>query len=519
MKKLLSKVLVISVIFSFLPTNFSLAITQNQINSEVQIVCTDGADNWFSGSGTIIDPKGIILTNRHVVEGTYKNTCFIGFLESINKEPNFGTKENPNLAEVKYITTTNDMDAAVLYLNNPTNSTYPFVNIWNSNSANLKFGDKIEVIGYPSIGGSTVTYTSGDFSGYGGQSDNTGNYIKTTAVLEHGNSGGSAYNQRGEFIGIPSMVVSGSLNSISFILSVDSIKKWLTSVLGNEYKQQIIENKPFERESSGMSLQTDITPPNFNVLNELCYVVPFKYSNLDTVAIGARCFPPKLGKTEQFNHLQFTLGTGQLNDIDKNGLKNIYYYFDKKPRNNVDSEAIQYAPKNISNGKLSITNWIDIKYPGKYYFTFFGEDNFGNISNAYIYEYVYSPVMDDAFLDRIKGKILLDVENHGEAWYVDVKTKLRYYMANGNEAYKILRNLGVGIKNSDLYKIKVDKKFAKKFSGKILLQVENHGEAYYIDFNGNAVYLKDGSAAYSLMRKLGAGITSNDLGKIFAGSF
>ena len=104
----------------FIPFNFSQAITQNQINSEVQIVCTDGA-NWFSGSGTIIDPKGIILTNRHVVEGALKNTCIIGFLKSINQEPDFGSKDNPNLAEVKYITTDKSMDSAVLYLDNKNN--------------------------------------------------------------------------------------------------------------------------------------------------------------------------------------------------------------------------------------------------------------------------------------------------------------------------------------------------------------------------------------------------------------
>ena len=91
--------LIISLFAGLVPFNFSQAITQNQISAEVQIVCTDGADNWFSGSGTIIDSKGIILTNKHVVDGAYNNVCLIGFLESINKEPNFGSEKNPNIAE------------------------------------------------------------------------------------------------------------------------------------------------------------------------------------------------------------------------------------------------------------------------------------------------------------------------------------------------------------------------------------------------------------------------------------
>lgn len=116
--------------------------------------------------------------------------------------------------------------------------------------------------------------------------------------------------------------------------------------------------------------------------------------------------------------------------------------------------------------------------------------------------------------DNLKGKILLQVQAHGEAWYVNPKDGLRYYMANGNEAYNIMRNLGVGITNTDLDKMKTNKSFAKKNSGKIFLQVQSHGEAYYIDFNGIAHYLKDGTAAYTIMRELGLGITNPNLEKI-----
>jgi len=115
---------------------------------------------------------------------------------------------------------------------------------------------------------------------------------------------------------------------------------------------------------------------------------------------------------------------------------------------------------------------------------------------------------------KLKGKILLQIESHGEAWYVHPATAERYYMANGNEAYNIMRTLGVGITNVDLNKIKANKVFAKKSSGKIFLQVESKGEAYYVDFNGVAHYLKDGAAAYEVMRSLGLGITNTNLEQI-----
>lgn len=115
---------------------------------------------------------------------------------------------------------------------------------------------------------------------------------------------------------------------------------------------------------------------------------------------------------------------------------------------------------------------------------------------------------------KLKGRILLQVESHGEAWYVNPKNSYRYYMANGFEAYNIMRNLGVGITTANLARIKADKNFAKTHQGKIFLQVEARGEAYYIHIDGTAYYLKDGEAAYSVMRNLGLGITNSDLGKI-----
>jgi hypothetical protein len=122
--------------------------------------------------------------------------------------------------------------------------------------------------------------------------------------------------------------------------------------------------------------------------------------------------------------------------------------------------------------------------------------------------------IDTKLIKRLAGQILLQVEHSGEAWYVNPKDEKRYYMASGEKAYDIMRNFGIGITNKDLEKIKADKTFAKKNSGKIFLQVETNGEAYYIDFNGNAHYLKDGAAAYDIMRSLGLGITNNDLNKI-----
>jgi hypothetical protein len=125
--------------------------------------------------------------------------------------------------------------------------------------------------------------------------------------------------------------------------------------------------------------------------------------------------------------------------------------------------------------------------------------------------------IDTKLSSRLKGKILLQTESHGEAWYINPKDGKRYYMANGEEAYNIMRKFGIGITNSNLEKIQKNKNLAKKQSGKILLKVEDKGQAYYIDFNGVAHYLKDGAEAYNAMRKLGLGVKNSDLNKIEIG--
>jgi hypothetical protein len=55
--------------------------------------------------------------------------------------------------------------------------------------------------------------------------------------------------------------------------------------------------------------------------------------------------------------------------------------------------------------------------------------------------------------NQLKGKILLQVEQHGEAWYVHPDKCYRIYLKDGEAAYDIMRFLSLGITNSDLEKM------------------------------------------------------------------
>lgn len=63
--------------------------------------------------------------------------------------------------------------------------------------------------------------------------------------------------------------------------------------------------------------------------------------------------------------------------------------------------------------------------------------------------------IDVKLVNRLKGQILLQVQQYGEAWYLNPKDGKRYYLKDGVSAYEILRKFGLGISNADLEKIPV----------------------------------------------------------------
>ena len=125
---------------------------------------------------------------------------------------------------------------------------------------------------------------------------------------------------------------------------------------------------------------------------------------------------------------------------------------------------------------------------------------------------------------RLAGRILLQVERQGQAWYLNPVDSKRYYLANGDAAYNLMTEFGLGITDTDLAKLPATKgqsgdwALVKRLSGRIVLQVQQHGEAWYINpADGLRYYLKDGPAAYQMMRLLSLGITDADLSSILAG--
>lgn len=61
---------------------------------------------------------------------------------------------------------------------------------------------------------------------------------------------------------------------------------------------------------------------------------------------------------------------------------------------------------------------------------------------------------DSALTTRFLGRILLQVQSNGEAWYVNPVDRQRYYLGRGEDAFALMRALGLGISNDNLGQIK-----------------------------------------------------------------
>jgi len=125
---------------------------------------------------------------------------------------------------------------------------------------------------------------------------------------------------------------------------------------------------------------------------------------------------------------------------------------------------------------------------------------------------------------KLSGKILLDVERDGEAWYVNPGDNKRYFLGRPQDAFSLMRELGLGIKEIDFQKLVKegmpadlagDLNLAKKLSGKIILQVEKNGEAWYVNPDDLRIYfLGRPIDAFRVMRQLSLGISRENLAMI-----
>ncbi|NPA30904.1 MAG: hypothetical protein GXO37_02780 [Chloroflexi bacterium] len=197
------------------PTPATDTMTQVPFRAVVQIVALDEQnDPVWTGSGSIISPDGLILTNAHIALPTADDDVDAVSLLILVTEREDRPPQPRYFAEV--LQADWDLDLAVLRVARdlqgrpvPTEGlNLPYLPL--GSASELRLGDELVILGYPGIGGDTITLTKGEVAGfiedppYGPRA-----FIKTTATLAGGNSGGAALNARGELVAVPTRLGAG----------------------------------------------------------------------------------------------------------------------------------------------------------------------------------------------------------------------------------------------------------------------------------------------------------------------
>lgn len=161
------------------------------------------------GSGTIISPDGFVLTNYHVV-GDDRSGQFYTWHAVFVTDPANPDRTTEHAYWARFIAGDARHDLAIVKIELLANeSPLPpgtrFTAMPVGDSHTLIPGDPITVVGYPGIGGLTVTVTAGIVSGWLGEDLETGGkqWIKTDARIAGGNSGGGAFDEQGLLVAVP----------------------------------------------------------------------------------------------------------------------------------------------------------------------------------------------------------------------------------------------------------------------------------------------------------------------------
>lgn len=147
------------------------------------------------GSGFIVDPSGIVITNNHVIDGANDITVIL----------TDGTK-----LKAEVVGKDSKIDVAVLQVK----PAHPLPSVPFGDSDGMRVGDPVMAVGNPFGLGGTVT--AGIVSARNRNIDNGpyDNYLQTDAAINKGNSGGPLFDMKGEVIGINTAILSPSGGSI-----------------------------------------------------------------------------------------------------------------------------------------------------------------------------------------------------------------------------------------------------------------------------------------------------------------
>jgi hypothetical protein len=175
---------------------------------QVVVLAGDASRNLrVEGSGVIIAPEGLVVTSYHVVQGRgpqgVRGVSSEVFFNPADPSRVDFPLEPRKMLRLQFIRAELQRDLALFRIGNyvdgrslPSGNQFPWLRMGSFDE--VKILDPVFAIGFPEVGGETLTVVEGKVAG----KDAVNDWIKVDASLSRGYSGGAIVNSRGELIGI-----------------------------------------------------------------------------------------------------------------------------------------------------------------------------------------------------------------------------------------------------------------------------------------------------------------------------
>lgn len=197
---------------SLLPTVVNISVSKDEPATPSTTEATGAATpkpdtsltiKSYVGSGFVIDPSGLIVTNYHVVEYAYEIT--VGFSDG-SRLPG------------KLLSASRLVDLAILKVN----ADHPLPAAHWGDSTNVQVGDQVLALGNPfgiglSVSAGIVSALNRDI-----QNSPYDDLIQTDATINHGNSGGPLFDMQGNVVGVNSTIISPTSGSAGIGFAIPS---------------------------------------------------------------------------------------------------------------------------------------------------------------------------------------------------------------------------------------------------------------------------------------------------------
>lgn len=179
--------------------------TDALLGSVVNITLGPPGNECSGGSGVIIGDGTYVLTNEHVIVGdvgdpSFCEQVYVGITTSPTQPPS-------QVLEAEVISADGTRDLALLRLLGVSPGVLPTL---SPRFELLSIDAAVRVIGYPGVGGSTITQTRGQVAGYADEIG--GQMYKVDIVINRGNSGGPMVDESGKLVGIATQVTGNDVD-------------------------------------------------------------------------------------------------------------------------------------------------------------------------------------------------------------------------------------------------------------------------------------------------------------------